>query len=232
MEQEAKRKSVVAAIIGTIFRIILFTAVFGLLFYAFPDVAPAFDKTIGAVGTLCGKDIEIGAFSKFADASNTVINKVLYLIELAKDNIEGKYEESKKVAPVVFTCAPQFPCEGNNITSEFGKRINPITHQSEIHTGIDIAAAEGSAVCAVWPGTVFEIGTDDIYGKYVVIRHSSKLYTRYCHLSEISVKPDDSISVKEKLGEAGSTGWSTGSHLHFEILINGINIDPKGCFEI
>ncbi len=233
MKQTSKEKNVIKKAAGFLAHILVLAFAFSVLLYIFPAFAPAMDKTICAVSTLFGNEKEISVFSEFADMSGAVINKVLYLIELAKDNIEGKYQQKREVSSVIFTCAAEFPYDGENtITSEFGERINPLSNNREMHTGIDIALAEGSRIYAAWPGTVAETGTDEIYGKYIVVKHSPSLLTRYCHLSAISVKEGDRINIKEKIGEAGSTGRSTGSHLHFEVLANGIAVDPKKCLGI
>ena len=232
MEQISKGKHAARKIVGLFVRILLCTAALGGLLYAFPAVAPAMDKTVCAVGTLLGSKAEVSIFSEFADISGAAINKVLYLIELAKDNIEGKYDQEREFNSVIFTCAAEFPCEGEKITSGFGERINPISKKQEIHTGIDIAAAEGSSVYAAWPGTVAETGADEIYGSYIVIKHSNSLLTRYCHLSKISVKSGERVGAKMKIGEAGSTGWATGSHLHFEVIVCGSAVDPQNALSI
>ncbi len=232
MEQISKGKSIAGKIAGFFSRILLCAAALGGLLYAFPAVAPAMDKTACAMGALLGSKAEISVFSEFADISGAAINKALYFIELAKDNIEGKYGQKREINSVIFTCAAEFPCEGEKITSGFGERINPISKKQEIHTGIDIAAAEGSSVYAAWPGTVAETGADEIYGSYIVIKHSNSLLTRYCHLSEISVKAGDKVRAKVKVGEAGSTGWTTGSHLHFEVIACGSAVDPQNALSI
>ena len=74
--------------------------------------------------------------------------------------------------------------------------------------------------------------SSSIYGKYIIMEHSKGFFTKYCHLSEITVKKGDFVLSGSKIGEAGSTGRSTGSHLHFEVIIDGRNIDPKECFEL
>lgn len=232
MEEISKGKSAVGKIAGFVAKIVFLVFVFGALLYIFPPLAPAMDKTAGAIGTLFGSKTEINVFSEFADVSGKAIDRVLYLVELAKDNIEGKYAQKREVSPVIFTCAAELPCDDNNITSCFGERINPISKKEEVHTGIDFALAEGSNIYAAWPGTVAETGTDEIYGNYIVIKHSPSLFTRYCHLSEIAVEEGARVGVKEKIGEAGSTGWATGSHLHFEVLANGNAVDPKICLNI
>lgn len=232
MEQMDKGKRAAGKIAGFFIRTLLFAAVFGGVLYAFPGIAAAMDKTACAVGTLLGSKAEISVFSEFADISGAAINKALYLIELAKDNIEGKYDQERELNSVIFTCAAEFPCEGEKITSGFGERINPISKKQEIHTGIDIAAAEGSGVYAAWFGTVAETGTDEIYGNYIVIKHSNSLLTRYCHLSEISVNAGERVGTKTKIGEVGSTGWATGSHLHFEVIACGSAVDPQNALSI
>lgn len=232
MEQISKGKSIIGKIAGFLIRTLFLAAVLGGTLHAFPAVAAAMDKTACAVGALLGSKAEISVFSEFADISGKAINKALYLIELAKDNIEGKYNEKREINPVLFTCAAELPCDGEKITSGFGERINPISRKREIHTGIDIAAAEGSGIYSAWPGTVAKVGTDEIYGNYIVIKHSNSLLTRYCHLSEISVDAGERVGVKMKIGEAGSTGWATGSHLHFEVIAKGNAVDPKNCLSI
>ncbi len=122
---------------------------------------------------------------------------------------------------------PVMPVEGARITSRFGYRTHPITGNYGFHTGLDLAAAEGTPIAAAFYGTVAETGEDDAWGKYVLMEHSEGFATFYCHLSEIYVEEGAVIRQGETIGLVGSTGWSTGPHLHFEVRINGVRVDPE-----
>lgn len=119
------------------------------------------------------------------------------------------------------------PVQGARLTSPFGYRTNPISGNYGFHTGIDLAAAENTPVAAAFSGTVTETGESDVWGKYVLVRHSESLETYYCHLNEIYVEEGAVIRSGETVGLLGSTGWSTGPHLHFEVRIDGIRVDPE-----
>ena len=122
---------------------------------------------------------------------------------------------------------PVVPVDGARITSRFGYRTHPITGKKGFHTGLDLAAAEGTLVSAVYFGTVTKTGEDDSWGKYVLVEHSDGFETFYCHLSEIYVEKGAVIRQGETVGLVGSTGMSTGPHLHFEVRINGVRVDPE-----
>lgn len=119
------------------------------------------------------------------------------------------------------------PVQGARLTSPFGYRTNPISGNYGFHTGIDLAAAENTPVAASFSGTVAETGESDVWGKYVLVRHSDSLETYYCHLNEIYVEEGAVIRSGETVGLLGSTGWSTGPHLHFEVRIDGVRVDPE-----
>lgn len=120
--------------------------------------------------------------------------------------------------------------EAFRITSGFGERIDPITGESSFHTGTDIAAPEGTPILAAANGTItLANGTDPWgggYGYYIKIDHSNSIETLYAHCSAICVTPDQSVQKGEVIGYVGSTGDSTGNHLHFEIWVDGIRKDP------
>ncbi len=104
------------------------------------------------------------------------------------------------------------------ISSSFGYRIHPITGESRFHQGTDIAAAEGTPVLAAWEGTVEIAGWMGGLGFAVVISHNNgSQETRYGHLSEVLVEPGQVVSQGQPIGLVGSTGFSTGPHLHFEL---------------
>ena len=113
------------------------------------------------------------------------------------------------------------------ITSPYGWRINPLTHKKEFHPGIDIGAPEGTPIFAAISGVVTYAGWDDGYGKMVQI-FNGHLLTRYGHMSRIDCYTGEHVQQGELIGRIGSTGLSTGPHLHFEIRINGIPYNPLG----
>ncbi|MFN3428474.1 MAG: peptidoglycan DD-metalloendopeptidase family protein [Candidatus Sericytochromatia bacterium] len=112
-------------------------------------------------------------------------------------------------------------------SSPYGMRKHPVTGQHKLHTGLDIAAATGTPVKVPRSGTVTFAGWSGGYGNYVVIDHGNGLQTAYAHLSAINVRKGQSVSAGSQLGKVGSTGMSTGPHLHFEVKRNGQFVDPK-----
>ena len=134
--------------------------------------------------------------------------------------------ENTSFSPVSVTAPVLSPIEKGRYTSYFGYRINPITDEFSFHTGLDIAAKEGSKIRAVLNGRVQKTGEDSRAGKYIFLQHDDGLVTFYCHCSEIMVNEGVVIRQGETIAEVGSTGWSTGPHLHFEVRKNNIRYNP------
>lgn len=222
--EHKKRKN--NTVLKSIFLLIIVSGIFAYS-YSFPKTMELLDKKASEIFN--GKEITV--FSDFSKLSNIIINDILYIIELIEINFNERDFDTSPLPVAIITNAAFFPAEVRTVTSDFGKREDPITGKIDNHSGIDIAAPVGSTIFSAWPGTVKETGFDDIYGKYVVVEHSDDFFTKYCHLSKISVNEGDFINASEKIGEAGSTGRSTGSHLHFEVMIDGQNINPSECFE-
>jgi len=113
------------------------------------------------------------------------------------------------------------------ISSDFGLRRDPLTHKNRLHKGLDIPGALGSAIYATANGVVGEAKWLGGYGLFVEIDHSKGVKTRYAHLSRINVVPGQKVRRNDIIGFMGSTGRSTGSHLHYEVHIDGVAVDPK-----
>ncbi|MGI6685725.1 MAG: murein hydrolase activator EnvC family protein [Bacillota bacterium] len=112
------------------------------------------------------------------------------------------------------------------ITSEYGYRIHPILKTKRMHTGIDIGAPAGTSIKAVDDGTVIFAGWLGAYGNATIIDHGGGISSMYAHQSSISVKENQDVKRGQVIGKVGSTGWSTGAHLHFEVRKNGDPINP------
>ena len=111
----------------------------------------------------------------------------------------------------------RFPIDKGKITSHYGYRQSPITGNNNFHYGIDIAAPLGTPVFTAGKGVVVENGYSDIFGKYIIIQHPGSYLTLYGHLKESFVILNNQINTGTIIGEVGSTGYSTGPHLHFEV---------------
>lgn len=118
-----------------------------------------------------------------------------------------------------------WPAEGR-LTSKFGYRKNPFGGGSKFHKGIDIANSYGTDIIAAGSGVVTFCGNQSGYGKVVIIKHNSEYKTLYAHNSKILVSVGDSVKKGQAIGKMGSTGRSTGCHLHFEVHKNGQAINP------
>ena len=112
------------------------------------------------------------------------------------------------------------------ITSPFGWRIHPVYGDNRFHNGVDMAAPGGSPILAAYSGTVAAAGYSSSMGNYIYINHGSGLVTIYMHASALYVKAGQNVSKGDKIAAVGTTGTSTGNHLHFGVRLNGSYVDP------
>jgi murein DD-endopeptidase MepM/ murein hydrolase activator NlpD len=119
----------------------------------------------------------------------------------------------------------RYPVLGG-ISSFFGFRPDPFTGVRSLHNGIDIVNKPGTAILAAMAGTVAEVGFNRTFGNYVLIRHSGGYQTLYGHMTRYIVDRGQKVQQGQKIGELGTTGYSTGPHLHFSIFKNGDAVDP------
>jgi len=120
----------------------------------------------------------------------------------------------------------RFPLRSYRISSPFGMRANPFTGRPQVHNGVDLAAPEGTEVYAARDGKVTELGSDTVFGNYIIVVHDENWVSLYGHLSSFSTKLHSTVTANTVIGKVGSTGQSTGPHLHFELRKNGTALDP------
>jgi len=113
------------------------------------------------------------------------------------------------------------------LSSGFGSRKSPLGGGIEFHTGLDIANRKGTPVHAPGDAVVQAAGTDSANGKHVVLNHGQGITTHFAHLSKIQVRQGERVHRDQQLGAIGSTGRSTNPHLHYEVRVNGIPVDPR-----
>lgn len=129
----------------------------------------------------------------------------------------AKYVEGEMVWPLQYA---------TNITSNFGNRLHPILRKYTMHTGIDIGGKYGESILAANKGTVIISGWQNAYGNTIVIDHGGGITTLYAHCSQLLVKKGQEVDVNQVIAKVGSTGWSTGAHLHFEVRVDGEPQNP------
>lgn len=140
---------------------------------------------------------------------------------IQQDLIVFMNESTQKLASI-----PSIIPSQGFITSRFGYRMSPFTGSKRLHKGLDIAAASGTKIVAPADGKVVFADRDGAYGLCVEIDHGNGIKTRYAHMSKISAKIGSAIKRGDLVGLVGNTGRSTGAHLHYEIMVNGVHTDP------
>lgn len=116
------------------------------------------------------------------------------------------------------------------VSSKYGWRFHPIYKVEKFHSGVDLAAPYGTAIYAAYSGIVAGAGYNSSMGNYVMINHGDGLYTVYMHASSLNVKEGDTVTTGQTIALVGSTGNSTGNHLHFSVRLNGEYVDPNNYY--
>ncbi len=120
----------------------------------------------------------------------------------------------------------RMPLAGLTMTSEYGMRNHPVTGRRAAHKGVDLSAPTGTPIYATADGLVSRASWFSTYGLYVAVEHGSQIQTRYAHMSRLNVAEGQRIQKGDVIGYVGSTGRSTGPHLHYEVRIDGAAVDP------
>lgn len=179
-------------------------------------------------------DVGVGGPLKSLTDSNgqTVAVASLDPVERDMNNLEGKLGRWGELMALAQRLPLDLPMAGEaEVSSTFGRRTDPFTKQLAFHAGIDFIGPNRAPVMATAPGVVVFAGRKGPYGRAVEIDHGLGVKTRYAHLSAISVQAGDTIAFGRQLGTMGSTGRSTGQHLHYEILLDDEQIDPGKFIE-
>ena len=150
---------------------------------------------------------------------------ILRLMEQAEPRVSAAADELEDLSAIHAAFPQVWPVEGS-LTSGFGYRRSPISRTRKLHAGIDVAAARGTPVYAVSPGVVDTARYNSGYGRIVVLDHGFGIKTRYAHNSSLLVSKGDLVQTGQLIATVGSTGQSTGPHLHFELLIDDKAVDP------
>jgi murein DD-endopeptidase MepM/ murein hydrolase activator NlpD len=143
------------------------------------------------------------------------------------DSLTREIEMKDSLISILYNHLPfGKPVDSIDISSSFGYRRNPITRRKQIHLGIDLRADRKDTVYATANGVVSKSGWYGGYGRNIKIEHEFNYTTSYSHLHRIFVDMGDTVNRNQPIGLIGSTGFSTGPHLHYEIVKDGDNIDP------
>ncbi len=198
------------------------------------------EKEEASLQTLIGeKEREITAYEKDIDNQETML--AAYEAEIASQNAEiealeaavaadkaaleeakrRKYDGGKFAWP-----APSY----TRISDDYGYRIHPILKVKQFHNGVDMAAPGGSPILAAYDGEVVAAAYSSSMGNYVMIDHGDELYTIYMHASKLYVKRGQEVKRGEKIAAVGTTGRSTGNHLHFGVRLKGSYVNPWNYF--
>ncbi|MUG72089.1 M23 family metallopeptidase [Paenibacillus validus] len=149
------------------------------------------------------------------------MNKLETSLSDSRQQLQEKQERLRRTPTL-------WPTDSRIVTSNYGYRQDPFTKKLSFHRGVDIAGKLDDPVYAAGGGVVHEVGYDKLHGHNVIVEHTSGLLTWYMHLNRATVRKGDLVDKGDPIGKLGTTGRSTGPHLHYEVLLGGKSTDPSG----
>lgn len=172
-------------------------------------------------GDIKDKEAAIAEYEKQIAEENATIAALEKAVEAEKAELAA--QNARKYDGGMFA----MPCPSySRISDDFGMRIHPTLGISKMHNGVDFAAPSGSAILAAYDGKVVAAAYNSTMGNYVMISHGSGLYTVYMHASSLSVSTGVEVTKGQRIASVGTTGRSTGPHLHFGVRLNGNYVSP------
>lgn len=175
----------------------------------------------------------IGGSEVSADATSPSLNDVDLSLQQLENNILAQEQQLSALEAIVFDKGINAeqkitgrPIRKGWMSSPYGNRADPFTGKKDWHPGVDFAALAGSEVIATAAGVVTSVGTKPGYGKFVEINHGDGYSTRYAHSKELLVEKGDMVKKGQVIAKVGSTGRSTGPHVHYEVIKNGKKLNP------
>lgn len=223
-KREQKKQNVMTKVI--VVQLVLSLVVSGIMF-AVCKTDSNLSQNIKLVYTEISKtDIAVSnIFSAFKNVVKETFAPTI-IEETASGETKEDSGEKADFSPVFLTIKIARPIEKGDISSHFGYRVSPITQKYSLHKGIDISANENTKIYAVYDGVVDKAEYNSVNGNYVIIKHSDSLKTTYNHCNKLLVKKGDVIKKGECIALVGATGYTTGNHLHFEMILNDKYINP------
>ncbi len=180
-------------------------------------------QIISVSGDISNKEAAIKEYEAMIAQENAEIAALEKAVAEEKARLEAENAKARIYNGGMFA----WPCPGyKRISDEYGNRIHPILGTQQFHNGLDMAAPSGTAVLAAYDGDVVAAAYSSSMGNYIMIDHGSGLYTIYMHCSALYVSKGQSVSKGQQIAAVGSTGRSTGPHLHFSVRLNGSYTSP------
>lgn len=155
---------------------------------------------------------------------NRIFEKDVEIHRLFQDFV--KYDSLSLDKKSFLSSTPSLLPARGSITSHFGPRVSPYARKLKMHEGLDVGAPIGTPIIAPADGVVAYSGVKTGFGNYVKIDHGYGIETAYAHASKLFVKKGEKVARGQRIANVGNTGWSTGPHLHYEVHVNGIAVDP------
>jgi murein DD-endopeptidase MepM/ murein hydrolase activator NlpD len=180
-----------------------------------------------------GSDSSFGGLNSPSERGHKKLVRMMYrsLENLDSDITVQKDEKTELMRLLdrqksILACTPSvWPARGW-VSSGFGYRLSPFTSEKELHRGLDICNRKGAPVLAPADGVVMSIDSDPGYGKTIIISHGYGLNTMYAHLDKVLVKKGQAVRRHQEIAQVGDSGRTTGCHLHYEIHLNGVPVNP------
>lgn len=180
-------------------------------------------QIVSVSGDIANKEAAIKEYEEMIAQENAEIAALEKAVAEEKARLEAENARARIYNGGMFA----WPCPGyKRISDEYGNRIHPILGTQQFHNGLDMAAPSGTAILAAYDGDVVAAAYSGSMGNYIMIDHGSGLYTIYMHCSALYVSKGQSVSKGQNIAAVGSTGRSTGPHLHFSVRLNGNYVSP------
>jgi len=186
------------------------------------------DQTISSLSSSPSPSVQEAKYLiAMAEQSGLDFREISSLVDTMEAAMEQSVKQAQARQAILDALPTGWPTKRSaKLTSGFGYRSDPFTRKSTFHAGVDIGGNTGDPVFSAGDGTVEETGRDASEGNYIVINHHNGLKTKYMHLSRIEAREGDEVVRGEKIGLMGSTGRSTGAHLHFQVMQHDEPINP------